>query len=204
MGKKLLVGVLTAMGMVIFVLSMRQIRQHSGALYVQEDQILPSLNDGDVICRLGDRIWSHYFKEVSPNDKRFSYLGIVRIRDNVVTVINAEGLAIEGKDYVNETPLKDFLKIAQRVGLYRMRTLEGYKISDAALLYKGRSFDWHFDMEDDNALYCSELLYVILKRLDPTITLHTVWLKNFKKNIVPLDVCLQAEYFIEVGYWGKL
>jgi hypothetical protein len=202
--KKWLVGVFAVMSAAVFVMVMRQIRQHSILHYVQEDEILSSLKDGDIICRLGDRIWSKFFKELSPNDKRFSHLGIVRIRENTITVINAEGLAVEGKDYVNEVSLKDFLKIAQRVGIYRLRTIEGYKISDEALKYKGRPFDWQFDMEEDNNLYCSELLYVILKRLDPNIVLNTTWLKNFKKNVIPLDVCLQSEYFIEAGYWGKI
>jgi uncharacterized protein YycO len=204
MNKKLLVGVFLLMIITIFVIVMKQIRQHGILQYVQKDEIILSLNDGDIICRLGDRIWSKFFKELSPNEKKFSHLGIVRIRENTITVINAEGLIVEGKDYVNEVPLKDFLRIAQRVGIYRLRTIEGYKISDAALEYKGRPFDWHFNMEEDNNIYCSELLYVILKKLDPQIVLNTVWLKNYGKSIIPLDVCFQSEYFIEVGYWDKM
>jgi uncharacterized protein YycO len=204
MNKKLLVGVFVLMSITILVIVMKQIRQHSILQYVQEDEILLSLNDGDIICRLGDRIWSKIFKELSPNEKKFSHLGIVRIRENTITVINAEGLVVEGKDYVNEVPLKDFLKVAQRAGIYRLKTIEGYKISDTALEYKGCPFDWHFNMEEDNNIYCSELLYVILKKLDPQIVLNTVWFKNYGKNIIPLDVCFQSEYFIEVGYWDKM
>jgi hypothetical protein len=59
-------------------------------------------------------------------------------------------------------------------------------------------------MEEDNAIYCSELLYAILKELDPGIILNTVWLKNYGKKIMPLDVCFQSEYFTEIGYWDKL
>jgi hypothetical protein len=204
MNKKLRIGVFVLMSITIFVIAKRQIRQYSILQYIQEDEILLSLNDGDIICRLGDRIWSKFLKELSPNEKKFSHLGIVRIKENTVTVINAEGLVIEGKDYVNEVPLKDFLKIAQRVGIYRLKTIEGYRISNAALEYKGRPFDWHFDMEEDNNIYCSELLYVILKKLDPQIILDTVWLKNYGKTIIPLDICFQSEYFIEIGYWDKI
>ena len=203
MNKKLLVGVFVV-SIVIFAITRQQIRQYNILLYVHEDEILSLLNDGDIICRLGDRIWSRFFKELSPNEKKFSHLGIVRIRENTITVINAEGLAIEGKDYVNEVSLKDFLKIAQRVGIYRLKTIEGYKISDVALEYKGHPFDWHFDMEEDNTIYCSELLYVILKKLDTSIILNTVRLGNYGKKIIPLDVCFQFEYFTEIGYWDKL
>lgn len=200
--KKILVGVFLLVGIAVFIIS-KQKHQHSNLYYVQEDEILPFLNDGDVICRLGDRLWSNFFKELSPNDKKFSHLGIIRIRDNKITVINAEGLAIEGKDYVNEVLLKDFLKIAQNIGIYRLRNIEGYKISDMALKYLDRPFDWQFDMEEGNKLYCSELLYVILKELDPKITLNTSYLKELGKYIIPLDVCSQLEYFIEIGFWGK-
>jgi uncharacterized protein YycO len=198
---KILVGVFLLVG-ISFVVINQQRRQHGILRHVQEYEILSSLKDGDIICRLGNRPWSAFFKELSPTDKRFSHLGIVRIRDNVVSVINAEGLAIEGKDYVNEVSLKEFLRIAQSIGIYRLRSIEGGKISDKALEYKGHPFDWQFDMEDDEKIYCSELLYVILKKLDINIELNKIWLKEIGKNIIPLDVCSQSEYFIEVGYWG--
>ncbi len=85
-----------------------------------------------------------------------------------------------------------------------MKDFEGEVISDVALEYIGRRFDWQFDMEDENNLYCSELLYVILKKLDPSIELNKVWIKEIGKNVIPLDICAQSEYFIEVGYWGKI
>jgi hypothetical protein len=201
MKKRILVGGFLLFGITIIVIFYQQRRQHSILSYVQENEILAFLNDGDIICRLGDRLWSIFFKELSPNDKRFSHLGIIRIRNNIVSVINAEGLAAEGKDYVNEVPLNDFLKIAQSVGVYRLRSIEGNKISEAASEYIGYPFDWEFDMEDGNNLYCSELLYVILKKLNPDIKLNTIWLKEIGKNVLPLDICSQSEYFIEVGYW---
>ena len=203
MSKKILVGALLLIGITIIVIKHQQNRQQSIPHYVQEDEILPYLNDGDIICRLGDRLWSAYFKELSPNDKRFSHLGIVRIRNNIVSVINAEGLALEGRDYVNEVSLKDFLKIARSIGIYRLRTIDGMRISDTALEYKGRPLDWQFDMNEDKKLYCSELLYVILQKIDPKIELTSIWLKEMGKKIIPLDVCTQSNYFVEVGYWRK-
>jgi len=58
-------------------------------------------------------------------------------------------------------------------------------------------------MEDNSKLYCTELLYVILKNIDLDIVLNKVFIKEIGKNIIPLDVCSQSEYFTEVGYWGK-
>jgi uncharacterized protein YycO len=144
-----------------------------------------------------------YFKELSPNDKKFSHLGVIRIRNNTVSVINAEGLANEGKDFVNEISLNDFLKNAQKTGIYRLTAIEGEAISDMALEYIGVPFDWQFDMEDDSKLYCTELLYVILKKMDLDIVLNKVFIKEIGRNIIPLDICSQSEYFTEIGYWEK-
>jgi uncharacterized protein YycO len=206
MRRKILVGVFAVICITITVIIIQQKRQHSimpDDQYIQEDAILPFIKDGDIICRLGDRIWSMYFKELSPNEKRFSHLGIIRMQNDVISVINAEGLANEGKDFVNEVPLNDFLNSAQKIGIYRLKNIEGKIISDTAFEYVGLPFDWQFDMEDDSKLYCTELLYVILKKLDTNIKLNKVWIKEIGKDIIPLDVCSQLEYFIEVGYWGK-
>jgi uncharacterized protein YycO len=204
--KKILVGVFAIFCITVTVIIFHRKRQHSifqNAQYIQEDTVLSYIEDGDIICRLGDRIWSMYFKELSPNDKRFSHLGIIRIRNNIVSVINAEGLANEGRDSVNEISLKDFLKNAQKIGIYRLKAIEGKVVSDTALEYIGLPFDWQFDMEDNSKLYCTELLYVILRKLNPDIALNKVWIKEIGKNIIPLDVCSQSEYFTEIGYWGK-
>ena len=204
--RKILAGVFTVFCFTIIVISIQHKRQYSiiqDVQFFREDAILPYIRDGDIICRLGDKIWSMYFKELSPNDKRFSHLGIIRIRNNTVSVINAEGLANEGKDFVNEISLNDFLKNAQKTGIYRLITVEGEAVSDTALEYIGYPFDWQFDMEDDSKLYCTELLYVILKKLDVNIVLNKVFIKEIGKYIIPLDVCSQSECFIEIGYWGK-
>jgi hypothetical protein len=205
-GRRLLIGVFLVLTIIaiITVIVNQQKRCYSGLQYVQEYEITPFLEDGDIICRLGNRPWSIFFKDLSPNDKRFSHLGIVRIRENIISVINAEGLAIAGRDHVNEVSLKEFLKIAQSIGIYRLRTIKGEKISDTALEYINRPFDWQFDMDEENNLYCTELLYVILKKLDNEIKLNSIWLKEIGKNIIPPDICSQPEYFLEIGYWGKI
>jgi len=198
--KVILIGVISVSIIVFSVIIIQQKRQYSSLQYVQEHEIVSFLKDGDIILRLGDRPWSMLFKNLSPNDKKFSHLGIVRIRNNIISIIHSEGLITEMKGYVKEESLKDFLKPAQSVGVYRLRMIEGEKISDAALKYKGFNFDWQFDMNEDNNLYCTELLYVILKKLAPEVKLNTIWLKEIGKYIIPIDIYSQSEYFIEILY----
>jgi len=158
------------------------------------------LQDGDIICRLGDRLWSTYFKDISPIDKRFSHLGIVRIIDGKITIINAEGRAIEGKDLVNETDLDEFLAIAKAVGIYRLQDLDGKTLSTAAMDYIGCPFDWSFDLQDDTKLYCTELLYAVLKKTAPEIQLQTIFQQELNKEIMPLEAVSNSVYFEEVAY----
>jgi len=158
------------------------------------------LQDGDIICRLGDRLWSAYFKDISPVDKRFSHLGIARITDGKITVINAEGRAIEGKDLVNETDLDEFLAIAKTIGIYRLQIPDGKAISTSAMNYIGYPFDWNFDLQDNTKLYCTELLYTVLKEIAPEIQLQTIYQKELKREIIPLEAVSNSAYFREVAY----
>jgi hypothetical protein len=158
----------------------------------------PYLKNGDIICRLGDRLWSLYFKDLSPDDKRYSHLGIIRINGDDITVINAEGARWEGKDYVNETLLQDFIGAAKTIGIYRLKDVNGDVIIEKALHFVGVPVDWDFDMEDSKKLYCTELLYAILKDMDTDVKLRTVFQKELKVNIIPLESISYSPDFMEI------
>jgi hypothetical protein len=162
------------------------------------EALRPYLKNGDIICRLGDRLWSLYFKDLSPDDKRYSHLGIIRINGDDITVINAEGARWEGKDYVNETLLQDFISAAKTIGIYRLKNLSGDAITEKALHFVGLPFDWDFDMEDSRKLYCTELLYAILKDMDTDVKLKTVFQKELKVNIIPLESISHSPDFMEI------
>jgi hypothetical protein len=57
-------------------------------------------------------------------------------------------------------------------------------------------------MRDESKLYCTELLYVVLKRLLPDLNLHTVYMKGLDKQIIPPEAISQSEYFSEVYFVG--
>jgi hypothetical protein len=164
------------------------------------DDFLEILKDGDIICRLGDRLWSRLFKDVSVSDRRYSHLGIIRIDNGQVTVIHAEGTAEPGRDFVKEEPLDDFAKIARAIGIYRANGVDGNQISSLAVEYLGVPFDWQFNLDDEERLYCTELLHVILKRIDPKLELKTIMIKGFSREIIPLDSISHSELFSEIYF----
>jgi hypothetical protein len=167
---------------------------------IEAAQILSYLEDGDIICRMGDRIWSLYFRDISLTDKRFSHLGIVRIRDGNISIINAEGGAAGRRDSVNEVTLQEFIEIARAIGVYRANFINGSIISDSAFKYKGRPFDWKFDLTERDNIYCTELLYIILKDIAPDIVLKTMMIEEAGRTIVPLDACSNSTDFTEMLY----
>jgi hypothetical protein len=160
------------------------------------NQLAATVREGDILCRLGDRTWSLYFKGLSPRDKRFSHMGIIHIRDEEIMVINAEGLTFQGKDMVTAISLREFIKPARILGLYRMNGIAGEKISEAALEMIGRPFDWNFSLKDQDSLYCTELLYAALQIIDPEIELITV--NQFGRDIVPLEAISASPLFTEI------
>ena len=167
------------------------------------DELFGIVEDGDIICRLGNRLWSEIFSGISVTDKRFSHMGIIRIHNDIVTVIHAEGNTGHGNDSVSEVPLDDFLLIARKVGVYRINNIDADKISRIALEYVGIPFDWEFDMHNDSKIYCTELLYIILKRIAPAMELNTVFIEKLGKEIIPLEAISNSEHFTEVYYNSK-
>jgi uncharacterized protein YycO len=188
-------GVAAAGALVIIALHFKRM------VLVQDylDALTSSAEDGDIICRLGDRTWSLYFKGLSKRDKRFSHLGIIHHKDEAIMVINAEGRAWAGKDYVNEVALREFITPARMIGLYRLDNADGKKIAEEALKMIGKPFDWDFDLHNADKLYCTELLYVVLKKTVPEIELETV--HTFRRNIVPLEAVSNSTQFKEVLFF---
>ena len=160
------------------------------------EKLEATVQDGDIICRLGDRIWSLYFKGLSKQDKRFSHLGIIHISEGEIFVINAEGLAWEGRDKVSIDSLAHFIKPAGMIGIYRLPDVNGEIISKEALKFIDRPFDWYFDLENDEKIYCTELLYAALKYTYPEIQLKTI--KKYGRDIIPLEAISDSPQFLEI------
>lgn len=164
------------------------------------DSLFEIIEDGDIILRLGNRFWSQIFRDMSLEDRRFSHLGIIRVYNDQISVIHAEGTAAIGEDFVREDTLEDFLKVARSIGIYRIKGLDGSKISNLALEYIGIPFDWQFDMQDNYKIYCTELLYLILKELKPEIELSTQYIKALGHYIIPIDAITNSNYFSKIYF----
>ena len=172
------------------------------SIYLQK--IHEIVQDGDIITRLGDRLWSDIIRDKSVEDKRFSHVGVVRVRNEQISVVHAEGTTVRGNDFVKEEPLEDFLQWSRAIGIYRVGNICGIEISNLSIEYIGIPFDWRFDLTDETTMYCTELIKVIFGRLNPEIVLSTVFVKELGREIIPLESISNSEFFEEIITVGVL
>ena len=167
---------------------------------IESADVIPYIKDGDIILRLGDGAWSAPFRDFSLNDKRFSHLGIVRIRGTHITVINSVGYLRNKEKGVDEVSLEKFLQVARVIGVFRVKSIDGKLISDKAVEYVDRPFDWSFDLLDDSKIYCTELLYAVLKSAAPEFELTTRYVDTINRDVIPLDSISASPDFDEILY----
>ena len=122
-----------------------------------------NLKTGDLICRYGTDIISYMLQQSNPRKKWYSHCGIL-IDSNkkywVVHIMGNRGVSIEAIENFCDP------SVASKVGIYR------YAIADSlrktigekarALLTQSIAFDFEFDLQTNNKLYCSELVWTLL------------------------------------------
>jgi hypothetical protein len=101
---------------------------------------------------------------------------------------------------VEETSLDHFLKVASSIGIFRVKGADGSVISDTAIQYIGRPFDFEFILEDDSKVYCTELLYLSLKAAKFEHILSTVWADKVNQNVIPMDSVSNNPAIDELAY----
>lgn len=136
----------------------------------QQVRIHPdSLRVGDLIVRSGMSFFSNELRKFNQRDQTYSHCGWVT-RDNTgaVRVIHAIGGTDNPDNRLKMDKLHQFYHPAEahRFAVFRYHLPEAQLAradSMAHALYNiGVTFDLRFDLEDDNSLYCAELIYKLL------------------------------------------
>jgi Permuted papain-like amidase enzyme, YaeF/YiiX, C92 family len=161
---------------------------------------------GDLIVRLGDDFVSDRIRYVSVTDHSYSHAGIIVMHNNkkMVCHIYPDGY-LTGADTIHFDLIDSFLNIKTNLkcALYRYDLSDSEKINVQAELNKYHNRNVHFDktyeLETDDKLYCSEMIYKVLKKMTndriliqqssvPQNMLHmiSVYFKkyNFSKNVI--------------------
>lgn len=146
------------------------------------------LGSGYLICRHGNAMLSEMIRQQNITDKRFSHIGILTRHKGKFYVIHADTNRSSISGLVKKEPLDDFLKEAGRIGIFRSRILDGRRIAADAEQFVDRPFDWKFNMENDQEIYCTELLYHIFKNNGKAQVLPLIRIENHR--LIPIDACI--------------
>ncbi len=129
------------------------------------DSCMRMVKDGDLVLRSGSDALSALFKKVNTKDKSYSHAGIVFIENGYPFVYNSIGSADNPRALLRRDSLAAYVGPAANLGYaiyrYRLRPAQVNKLHDVVIRYfkEKRSFDPHFDLATDSALYCTEFVY---------------------------------------------
>lgn len=145
------------------------------------------LQTGDLILRDGRGFISEVFKSFSLKDPKYSHAGLINIENGKIYVYHALGGEENVSNKLKKESLVNFCnsKISRAFAIYRydLTTDQKQKLSQLVKesYTKKLEFDKQFDIETDDAMYCSEFIYkVITKATDSRNYLSTTDLKGIK------------------------
>lgn len=159
-------------------------------------RVTSDIQNGDIIYRLGNGLFSDFIKDMSHVEKRFSHVGIIykAAEQDSAFVIHAEADDYSGIGFVKKEPIDIFLKNVRDWAIYRLTTKEVYqkKISDYAFQYHKMNipFDTAFDETDSSSFYCSELVKHCVNNALSTELIKAKTVKNDKAFIAIDDTYL--------------
>jgi len=170
------------------------------------ENIIPYIEDGDIILSSEDHLSSYYIRSLSPADKRFSHSGIIYKKKGVLAVISAEGLEDKYENrrpQVMERPIEEYLKGKDSIGIYRAKSRNRKMFSDKALEYLGIPFDFNYTLANEEELYCTQLVKIVIRETHTPIQLKTTYVEREKKDIILPDSISGSDDFEEIKYVEK-
>lgn len=139
---------------------------------------------GDIILKKGNGMISSQIANVLNEPVPFSHCGIFVKTDSGNIVIQSVAKEINGKDGVQSTLYSKFIKDINYPHFYIVR-LKDEKLREPFTkgaiekLQEKAPFDYDFDFTDNSRIYCTELIYIILKEKCNTDIFKT---KKVQKN----------------------
>lgn len=147
-----------------------------------------NLKAGDIVFRKGSGIWTKYFINASSREKRFSHVGIVVSNSfPTITILHADANDFTGVGRVRLEEWQGFFKNASECAVYRYNGDLSYGRSfvERGIEKLGVPFDWNFNMNSTNSLYCTELVRnVINDGLQTNLVGST---KIYGRRIIAID-----------------
>lgn len=128
------------------------------------------LKTGDLVFRKGKGLISTMFGMTSTAPEQFSHVGMIAVEDEGTFVYHMIGNTVPAKGGCKRETLESFCNPNQnsRIAFYRLSILKKYQHSIKeqlqAVYASGIQFDEKFELRDKGPLYCSELIYNLVKK----------------------------------------
>lgn len=120
------------------------------------------IENGFLICRLGNGYFSNYFRKYGSKEQKYSHIGIVSKENDSIFVYHSEASEFTGVGYVKKESLNSFLKEIQIFDFFEFNFSDSIKtniLNSVKVYYKKKTpFDLNFNSFNDDELYCTELI----------------------------------------------
>jgi len=142
------------------------------------DSLLTVMENGDLLFRRGMGFVGHVVTNAD-REGRYSHVGIVVAKDNTFYIVHAVPHEPDFEGDVDRVKCESVYKFIGRypdasIGLYRLDVSDSLKAmaSAYALLLSERCipFDHDYNLEDDDALYCTELVELVYARAGVSVS----------------------------------
>ncbi len=157
----------------IFAFIYIKVRNHQEdrSVYHLSLKDVDKLQDGDIILRYGFGLVSDVIVEKLNEEYKISHCGVVCQSDSGWRVIHCESSRHFEFDGVQNETLQNYVKRSHRNSIIVVRYANtkassgGSQISQAAVNYYKQkvAFDYSFDIHDHSSMYCSEMIWKIIK-----------------------------------------
>ena len=176
--------------LILFIFQLFGCTQEVGNSFSQKASYQIKLENGTIVCRLGNGYFSNYFRLYASKEQRYSHIGIISVENDSLMVYHTEASELTGVGYVKRESLDSFLKGITVYGFYEFNYPQEVisNIVDNVKKYHTikAPFDLSFDSYDDSELYCTELIARAINNSDNTTKIEPT-LKLNGKNLFSLE-----------------
>lgn len=143
-------------------------RLPNGQRYTLSEEEVALLQDGDIILRRGSGMVSDMIAALLNEDHDLSHCGVVTERKGTLYVVHSVSSNVSEVDGMQVHPLQQFVAQSKpgSVVVTRLRTTgdrSGIARGAVRYLRQALPFDHHFDLADSTHIYCSELIWRVVR-----------------------------------------
>jgi len=147
------------------------------------------LQNGDIVCRLGNGHFSNLFRKYASAEKIYSHIGIISKEKDSLFVYHAEASEYTGIGEVRKETLNVFINGMKTHGFYRLKgndSIHNIIVSKAKEYYNNKTaFDMKFDINTDDKVYCAEMVAKCINATNQDTIKPTMHINN--RYIYALD-----------------